>query len=260
MKSKSWAPILILALMAGACSGNSQNGREADSAAAAFSSYSYNMIAQYLEDPLHLPDGSSAYCQLQGWGVLPTKIGNADITQLRDSLMRLAKIEYTETNEVMPLLDAELKATTLIPDSVNACSTSGSQLSVVLATPKVLVWRSYNYEYSCRAAHGMYANTYVNFDIADGELVRLPGIMKAGYEKGLLELIRGELKERTDLLVPLDSVKISNNFEITTDGLTFVYGLYEIAPYAAGEVGVAIGSYELDSLLNPKGQQLLLGN
>ena len=68
-----------------------------------------------------------------------------------------------------------------------------------------------------------------------------------------------ELAQRPDLLEPLDSIAIPANFELTADGIRFIYGLYEIAPYSSGEVSVDISGYELDSLLSADGRRLILG-
>ena len=67
------------------------------------------------------------------------------------------------------------------------------------------------------------------------------------------------LAQRPDLLEPLDSIAIPANFELTADGIRFIYGLYEIAPYSSGEVSVDISGYELDSLLSADGRRLILG-
>ena len=50
-----------------------------------------------------------------------------------------------------------------------------------------------------------------------------------------------------------------SEFEVTSNGLNFLYGIYEIAPYSEGEVSVDFQSYELIDLFAPGAMELLYG-
>ena len=65
-------------------------------------------------------------------------------------------------------------------------------------------------------------------------------------------MIRARLKEdKVDLMVPLDKVEVSDIFEITSNGIRFLYPLYEIAPFSEGEISVSFDAFELEDLLAP---------
>ena len=59
--------------------------------------------------------------------------------------------------------------------------------------------------------------------------------MATGYEKELLSLIRKKIADaKVDLTVDIDEVGMPSEFEVTSNGLNFLYGIYEIAPYSEG--------------------------
>ena len=84
--------------------------------------------------------------------------------------------------------------------------------------------------------------------------------MATGYEKELLSLIRKKIADaKVDLTVDIDEVGMPSEFEVTSNGLNFLYGIYEIAPYSEGEVSVDFQSYELVDLFAPGAMELLYG-
>ena len=58
-----------------------------------------------------------------------------------------------------------------------------------------------------------------------------------------------QLAERDDLLVELSEVKLPANFRVTDEGVDFIFGLYEVAPYSSGEIEVELNAYALAHLL-----------
>ena len=44
---------------------------------------------------------------------------------------------------------------------------------------------------------------------------------------------------------------VSDNFHIDSNGVHFIYSVYEIAPYAAGEQDLTLGWWQLEDLLKP---------
>lgn len=246
---------MLLLMSVASCNNNVKDkSAEADACGASLvelESYKYDVIAAYPDsDALDVEGGK--YWRFSGSGILPLKVGDKDVTTLRDSLMRLAKMEMPGKDKAAPLLDDDLTATTVSPDSAKACSQSVNQISVALTTPELVVWKNFYYTYMCRAAHGFYSTTYINYGIEDGKILSVADLMQPGYEQKLTKLIRNRISEnKVPLLESVDSVSIPNNFELTTDGINFIYGLYEITPYAAGEITIEFKSYELDSLLTP---------
>ncbi len=251
----------VCALMSlGACAGSGDK-KSADTTAVLpvveFEGYSYDAIAS-VPDSDALDTEGGKFWRFSGTGMLPVKVGDKDVSMLRDSLERLGGVLVIDKTHSSPILDAPLlkdmglTETNLDPKSTKTCSTYYNQLSVALCTPAVVVWKDYTYSYLCMAAHGMYNTTFVNYSVSDGKILTVADLMKPGYEKELTGLIRQKLKEMdVPLLVDLDDVEIPKDFEVTTQGMRFMYGLYEIAPYVAGEVTVEFDGYELEDLFAP---------
>lgn len=219
-------------------------------------SYSYDAISE-IKDSVSADFPGAKYCRLRGRGVLPVSIGDDDVRSLRDTLMRLGGVAPGKDGEMMPASVRELSATSLSPDSVEACSFRYKSMSVVLTTPQVIVWCVYGEGMNCGAAHGMYATHYVNYSIDGHGIVGLSDLMKKGYEKPLLALLKEKLAEQPELVDDMNAVTLPSAFRITPAGLKFMWGLYEIGPYSSGEIEVSLYTYELIELLNRNGLKLL---
>lgn len=222
--------------------------------------YKYDAVAN-LPDSLAVAVEGGRYARVSGQGMLPRKIGKNDITVLRDSLEKLGSVLIIDNDNTEPRLSNGLVLVEIEPNDSVAGSTICNQLSVALMTPQVVVWKNYNYSYLCRAAHGSYNTTYVNYSIPKGKILSLSDIFKPGYEPELTTMLRNKLKDGNyDLITPLNEIGIPADFEITENGVNFIYGLYEIAPYSAGEITVEFDSYELNDLFTQDLRPLLYGD
>ena len=222
--------------------------------------YKYDAIAN-LPDSLVVPVDGGRYARVSGQGMLPRKIGKNDITELRDSLERLGSVLVLDNDNTEPRLSNGLVLVEIEPNDTIAGTTVYNQLSVAMMTPQLVVWKNYNYSYLCRAAHGTYNTTYVNYSIPKGKILSLSDIFKPGYEPELTNMLRDKLKEGNyDLITPINEIGIPKDFEVTENGVSFIYGLYEIAPYSSGEITVEFDSYELDGLFTQDLRPLLYGD
>lgn len=220
-----------------------------------FESYQFSTVTEVTEKD-SLFDDSQKYWLCSGSGVLPVKSGDIDISFLRDSLERLAMVHFPD-KKPEPRLRPFLKATKLNPDSIEAGSQSTDNLSIVLATPKVIVWQDLYQEYIAGAAHGAYAYTFVNYNITHNKILLLKDLLKPGYEKPLRDLLRAQLASNTNLLVSNDEIEIPAQYRITPQGLEFVWEVYEIAPYSEGTIRVELTGWDLEDLLTPLGHEVL---
>lgn len=256
--------VLGVMLLLASCSGSVKKGEaDADSARfdIEFENYKYEAIAEMNQADSLGADGWK-YCSVTGSGVFPKKIGNKDIKELRDSLERLAGIMFVSPGSVEARIDTTImKPTELDPEKTQACSSKSNILTVELLTPEIVVWKDYVSAYQCAAAHGTYKSVFVNYRISDGKILSIADLMKPGYEEQLTTMIRKKLKEDgADIIVPLDQVQIPSDFRITSDGINFIYGIYDIAPYSAGEISVDFDAYELEELLAPGVLAMIYGN
>lgn len=235
------------------------NGRENNEELVEFEFYSYNCIGEY-PDSLTVPLEGGQYCSISGNGVLPTKIGSLDVAFLRDSLTRLGEVIILDKQNAQPLLSDDLTLTELNPDSVNACGVKFNELAVDLVTPLLVVWKDYEYNILCGAAHGTYATSFVNFSIKEGKILTENDIFKDGTKTEITDIVRNKLETKNiDLLVPVNEIELPSNFRLTTHSIEFVYPLYEIAPYSQGEVKVEIDRYELVGLFKEGVEELIFG-
>ncbi len=251
MKILNFGAIALLAVLASCGSGSKTNG-DSELPRVELQSFQYDVVAEIAEGDT-LPQPGSRYTRVTGEGVMPLSIGDRDLSQLRDSLEKLSAVTFITADKVEPRVDPEMViSTTLKPDEVNACGSSYNSLTVSLVSPRLLVWKDYASAYVCGAAHGVYRTSFVNYRVSDGKILSLSDIMRPGYEEELAEMIRTRLKEdKVDLLVPVDQVPVTDVFEITSNGIRFVYRLYEIAPYSEGEISVNFDAFELEDVLAP---------
>lgn len=121
-------------------------------------------------------------------------------------------------------------------------------------------YRQLDYDYS-GGAHGMYASQYLLFDLNTQRRLQLKDIVLPNSETKLATALRDlylqEYSELAENWLPateqeqLDAMLV-DNFVFTDDGLTFIYPLYQLAPYSYGEVRLKLDSHSLQGLLQPQ--------
>lgn len=243
-----------LALVLGSCGERQDNTDEIT-----LESYAFDVISTSTDSLPTNIEGADKMRSI-GEGVLPVVKGESGMQALRDSLQKLAGVQFDDKGTASPLLDPTFQATQEQPGSTEACSYSTNKLSVRLVTQRIAVWSDEAAYYPCGAAHPMYATTYVNYDRKNHRVLSLADLMKKGYEKPLAKMLREKLKDmNVDLLVSPDAVGIPETFNITRDGITFTYGLYSIAPYSSGEISVNFYAWELNDVLTSDGYSLIMG-
>lgn len=108
-------------------------------------------------------------------------------------------------------------------------------------------------------AHGLTQKHVVNFDMKTGRRLALADILVPGYEPRLNEMLLKALEKKvgaknmTELhdkgyLYSMDMFT-PENFIIGEDNITFIYNVYEIAPFAEGMTELSIDYSELNDLL-----------
>lgn len=244
---------LALAAVALSCTRNSHINN-------AFSlvSYEYDKISQ-VTDTDSLEGEDAMYWRSMGSGVLPQAMGSADISQLRDTLEKLGFVEFHGTDGAIPRKASHLKLTNDNPAERQAGNYSLNRLTIQQFTPHIVVWKSFLAYYTTGAVHPRQQTRYINYSINDNKILSLSDIFKSGYEAPLTELLKERLSENPDVFADAE-ITIPNNFYLTTEGLTFVYDQYEVAPYSAGEIEVPFYVFELSDLFRPDVQQMILGH
>lgn len=102
----------------------------------------------------------------------------------------------------------------------------------------LLSFTTETYQYT-NGAHGMTYRVSYNYDTVKGQPLMLKDLFVSDYsglDKTVAEVIR-QIKQKPDIFFPTaaeDVKKAKPSFYLTGKGLVVYYGLYELAPYAAG--------------------------
>ncbi|MGB9189970.1 MULTISPECIES: RsiV family protein [unclassified Acinetobacter] len=106
------------------------------------------------------------------------------------------------------------------------------------------------YTYSSGAAHGMYHQEFVNFDLKNKKRLALQDIMVKGSEQQLLNTLYDSnsiwLEQHS---IEREKLKLSDNFYYGANGIVFVYPLYELASYAEGMTELTLPYSALTKLI-----------
>ncbi|BFU60861.1 MULTISPECIES: DUF3298 and DUF4163 domain-containing protein [Rodentibacter] len=115
-----------------------------------------------------------------------------------------------------------------------------------------------NYEYT-GGAHGMNINRYFTLDLTTHKILTLNDV----FDDETLPKVKALLWERyieqngenNKPFVSQQDFNVSSNIYLDSEGIHFIYGVYEIAPYALGEQDLTLSWWALENLLSSKFKQ-----
>ncbi|MBF9220454.1 DUF3298 and DUF4163 domain-containing protein [Hymenobacter ruricola] len=133
---------------------------------------------------------------------------------------------------------------------------SQSSASVICEQGDLLSLRILDYSYS-GGAHGSFGSTVRSFDLRTGRVLAFNDIFRPEARTRLLPLLEKGVRrtlgigdnERLDSQLMDNEIRLTTNVCLTPGGVLFMYGPYEIAAYALGEIPVYIPLAELRPLL-----------
>ena len=103
-------------------------------------------------------------------------------------------------------------------------------------------------------AHGLAGDYVMNFNLKDGTLVGEGDFFVPGYQEELSALLTAHLRESMpdedsyNALFVKD-IEPNGNFKVSEEGVTYIYGPYEIGPYYLGSIEVTVPWEELGTLV-----------
>ena len=110
----------------------------------------------------------------------------------------------------------------------------------------------YDYE---GGAHGIESNRYFTIDLTTRHILTLNDLFNEKdlpkVKKLLWEQYNNSNKEY-EPVIGADSFNLSNNIYLDSRGVHFIYDVYEIAPYAAGEQDLLLYFGQLEELFRPE--------
>lgn len=107
------------------------------------------------------------------------------------------------------------------------------------------------YEYT-GGIHGMYFTGHYVYSLSNGDRLEIEDILIDINDLSLLNKVKQKLlaKDDSEYYFDLENVSLKdNNFYITSKGLVFTWGIYEIAPYSSGEINVLMSIDEIKPYL-----------
>ena len=124
----------------------------------------------------------------------------------------------------------------------------------------------YNMEFTLEAftggAHGMYLDYFYTLDKETGKQLMLKDLLAPGFETKLNTLVDMSFRKEKGIGPdePLtgekgglfdNKIEYNENFQVTDDGITFVYNQYEIAPYSTGVIKVPVTFQSMGQMVPP---------
>ena len=122
-----------------------------------------------------------------------------------------------------------------------------SEYGIDYLSEKIASINKYFYEYE-GGAHGVHGKIYKVYSLSNGERLKIEDILIDVNNLDLINKVKEKLLSIADeeSYFNLDGLSLQeNNFYITSKGLTFTWGIYEIAPYATGDSEVLFSIDEI---------------
>ena len=276
--------ILIFAFLAvtALCScGNEGNGAATtrndkkvnDSTLCQFRNIKENKMFSYCDeerDTLYFDNKFSAF-----W---PEVINGKPCTELQQALLR-AMTDSVELNQLHLAVECllnpsnytdydskKLVQVNAVKHDEGSLSTSEINVNMESMTDRLLTYHLGTYSYMAGAAHGIYANNYVTYDLKTNKAVTFEDVIADTtlLRNATLKSIKHEYNYGIDELFLPDNglLPLPGDFYFQDHVLHVVYQVYEIASYAQGMIDAPIYPYmlkpeEMKRLFTPYGLELI---
>ena len=184
--------------------------------------------------------------------------GLNELDKVTEFLLNPANYTEIDPKELIPV--------NAVKDDENKLSTSEIDVILKSMNDRLLVYHLGTDSYSAGAAHGIYANNYVTYDLKTEKAVTFDDIIADTtlLRTVILKSIKQEYNYGTDELFLPDNGLLPLPRDFVLDGQVFhaIYQVYEIASYAQGMIDAPIYPYllkpeEIKRLFTPYGLELL---
>lgn len=167
---------------------------------------------------------------------------NSEITDAKLDINKLSDIKNILSNNILPFYNewAGEGEYGYNYDSI-------SEYGIDYLSEKIASINEYFYEYT-GGAHGVHGKIYKVYSLSNGERLKIEDILIDVNNLDLINKVKEKLLSIADeeSYFNLDALSLQeNNFYITSKGLTFTWGIYEIAPYATGDSEVLFSIDEI---------------
>ena len=252
---------------------SSDDNTVTDSTLCQFNNIDANKKFAYVND-----EGDTMYFDNSFSAFWPQIINGKPCPNLQQGLFR-AMTDSAGLNQLDSVIDfllnpanyTEIESEKFIPvdevkDDENKLSTS--KVSVVLEsmTDRLLIYHLGTSSYMAGAAHGIYANNYVTYDLKTEKAIAFEDIIADTtlLRTAILKSIKQTYDyDKDDLFIPDNGLlPLPRDFHIDDQVFHAVYQVYEIASYAQGMIDAPIYPYllkpeEIKRLFTPYGLEIL---
>ncbi len=252
---------------------SSDDNTVTDSTLCQFNNIDANKKFAYVND-----EGDTMYFDNSFSAFWPQIINGKPCPNLQQGLFR-AMTDSAGLNQLDSVIDfllnpanyTEIESEKFIPvdevkDDDNKLSTS--KVSVVLEsmTDRLLIYHLGTSSYMAGAAHGIYANNYVTYDLKTEKAIAFEDIIADTtlLRTAILKSIKQTYDyDKDDLFIPDNGLlPLPRDFHIDDQVFHAVYQVYEIASYAQGMIDAPIYPYllkpeEIKRLFTPYGLEIL---
>lgn len=167
---------------------------------------------------------------------------------LFNDLPKLLTAQSIISNKMTPAYDEWVQS-----DYISHIEDYSSQFGIDYLSEKAVSINKLVYEYT-GGAHGNYATVNSVYSLENGNKLAIADLIIDIKDANLLNLVKDKLVKiegrNADSYFGLDELTLeNNNFYLTSKGLVFTWGIYEIGPYAIGETRVLITTEEIKPYL-----------
>ena len=169
---------------------------------------------------------------------------NSEITSEKLDINKLSDIKNILSNNMLPFYNDWWPS----EGEYGFNYYSISEYGIDYLSEKIASINEYFYEYT-GGAHGVHGKIYKVYSLSNGERLKIEDILIDVNNLDLINKVKEKLLSMSDkeIYFNLDELSLQeNNFYITSKGLIFTWGIYEIAPYAMGDSEVL---FSIDEIL-----------
>lgn len=173
--------------------------------------------------------------------------GITDVSTFNDQA-KLLTAQSLISNKMTPIYDEWVES-----DYISHIESYSSQFGIDYLSEKIVSINQLLYEYT-GGAHGNYAAINSVYSLENGNKLKIEDFVTDLNNTDLINLVKDKLinieGRDANSYFGLDELSLeNNNFYLTSKGLVFTWGIYEIGPYAIGESRVLIPIEEIKPYL-----------
>ncbi|WP_295154100.1 DUF3298 and DUF4163 domain-containing protein [uncultured Brachyspira sp.] len=169
-------------------------------------------------------------------------------TSIFNDLTKLLTAQSLISNKMTPIYDEWVQS-----DYISYIEDYSSQFGIDYLSEKIVSINKFVYEYT-GGAHGNYATINSVYSLETGNKLKIEDLITDLKNADLINLVKDKLIKiegrDANSYFGLDEISLEdNNFYLTSKGLVFTWGIYEIGPYSIGETRVLIPIEEIKPYL-----------